>query len=63
MTGTHPPMSYCYRSYCLGNEPTTHVVFICNKDGQRKAFSYTNGRTAKALMEALEALGFTKKRR
>ena len=59
----HAPMTYVFRSYYLGNEPAKHVVYFCNKDGNRKAAEYTSLGHAKAFMEALDELGFTKKRR
>ena len=59
----YAPMTYVFRSYYLGNEPAKHVVYFCNKDGQRRIQEYTSLGQAKAFMEALDGLGFTKKRR
>lgn len=60
---THAPMTYIFRTYCLANEPADHVVYICNKDGERNILSYRKPEQAKALMAALDGLGFTRKRR
>ena len=59
----HQPMTYIFRAYCMANEPASYVVYVCNKDGDRKVFPYASATQAKALMEALNGLGFTKKRR
>ena len=59
----HAPMTYIYRTYFLENEPAERVVFICNKNGDRKAIRYANAKQAKALVEALDGLGFARKRR
>lgn len=59
----YQPMTYMFRAYSLENEPTTYVVFMCNKNGERKAFTFTNAKHATALRTALDGLGFTRKRR
>lgn len=59
----HAPMTYIYRTYFLENEPADHAVYICNKDGNRKALSFKNAQQAKALTAALDGLGFSRKRR
>ena len=59
----HAPMTYLFRAYSIAKEPTTYVVFMCNNNGERKAFPFTSAKHAKALASALDGLGFTRKRR
>ena len=59
----HAPMTYVFRSYWLGEEPAKYVVYFCDKDGRRWAKEYADLGLAKAFMESLDGLGFTKKRR
>lgn len=60
---THAPMTYVFRSYCPANEPAKFGVYFCNKNGDRTSITFDSPNVAKAFAEALNALGFTKKRR
>lgn len=59
----HNAMTYVFRSYCFENEPAQHVIYFCNKYGERMVQSYESLTKAKALVNVLDYLGFTRKRR
>lgn len=60
----HKPMTYLTRCYCGGGETYgKYAVFFCNKDGERSTLTFDSPKVAKAFTEALDAFGFTKKRR
>ena len=59
----HTPMTYVLRSYCPANEPAVYSVHFCNKNGERATLTFDSPKVARAFAEALDGLGFTKKRR
>lgn len=57
------PMTYVLRSYCQVDEPAMFAVYFCNKNGDKATLTFDSPNVAKAFAEALNGLGYTKKRR
>ena len=59
----YKPMTYLFRSYCPADEPAQYAIYFCNQDGEKATLTFDSIKVAKAFAEALDGLGYTRKRR